>query len=225
MADDFFGPPTDAAADVPAEIQIDGQVTETNTGEQVANEGGNPVWWDETYPGQTQNAPAPAVNESAAETARLAQQNQQATGTPVDVSSTTAGLPAVATNVGGAVTISPATPTQDAYGLNILNAQQTAQLTKNINPKFINSLVDPNSPQAQAGTNAVNNPSESGAVIYASKGSIIIKTDTAYPFEIISANGQMLAKGITLAGENEIYVSTKSLLLVKVNGHVTKIIQ
>ena len=197
-----------APEDVPAEIQIDGQVTETNTGEQVANEGGNPVWWDETYPGQTQTTPAPAVDESAAETARLAQQNQIATGTPTDVSSTVSSLPNIPTDnitdqlltkatgavssavanlpktllntvtrsitnpgslnstianlpktlakSGGAVTSSPANPTQDAYGLSILNAAQTAQLTRNITPGFVNSLVDPGSPQAQAGTSAVN---------------------------------------------------------------------
>jgi hypothetical protein len=92
--------------DVPAEIQIDGEVTETYTGEQVADEAGNPAWWDDNYPGQT---------------------------------TTTAD-----------------SPTQDAYGLNILNAAQTAQLTKNINPAFINSLVDPNTPTATTARNAVN---------------------------------------------------------------------
>ncbi len=74
------------------------------------------------------------------------------------------------------------------------------------------------------GTNAVNNPTET-TVIYSSKGRIIIKTDSAYPYEIISANGQMIAKGIALAGVNEITIATKSMVLVKVNGHVTKIIQ
>ena len=106
MADDFFGPPTDAAADVPAETQSDGAVTETKTGEQVANEGGNPVWYDTTYPGQTTN--------------------------------------------------SAGTPTQDAYGLNILSAAETKNLTRNINPAFINSFVDPNTPTVQTVANAVN---------------------------------------------------------------------
>jgi hypothetical protein len=93
MADDFLGIPTDAAADVPAEIQSDGAVTENFTGEQVADEAGNASWWDETYPGQT--------------------------------------------------TTSADSPTQDAYGLSILNAAQTQELTRNINPAFINSLNDP----------------------------------------------------------------------------------
>jgi hypothetical protein len=43
-----------------------------------------------------------------------------------------------------ALTARAATPTQDAYGLTILNAAQTQQLTRNINPAFINSVVDPN---------------------------------------------------------------------------------
>lgn len=34
----------------------------------------------------------------------------------------------------------------DANGLTILNAAETAQLTRNINPAFVNSLVDPNTP-------------------------------------------------------------------------------
>jgi putative component of toxin-antitoxin plasmid stabilization module len=93
MADDFLGIPTDAAADVPAEIQSDGSVTEDFTGEQVADEAGNASWWDDNYPGQT--------------------------------------------------TTSADSPTQDAYGLSILDAAQTQELTRNINPAFINSLNDP----------------------------------------------------------------------------------
>ena len=95
-----------APEDVPAEIQIDGEVTETYTGEQVADEAGNPAWWDDNYPGQ--------------------------------------------------ITDTAANPTQDAYGLNILNAEQTAQLTRNINPAFINNFTDPNTPASNAATNAVN---------------------------------------------------------------------
>jgi len=95
-----------APEDVPAEIQPDGAVTEDNSGEQVADEAGNPAWWDDTYPGQ--------------------------------------------------ITDTAANPTQDAYGLNILNAEQTAQITRNINPAFINNFVDPNTPTAQTVQNAVN---------------------------------------------------------------------
>jgi hypothetical protein len=72
--------------------------------------------------------------------------------------------------------------------------------------------------------NDVQNQSKS--VVYSnSNGQLIIKCDDNAPYEIISANGQMIAKGIALAGENNISVATKGLLLVKVNGHVTKIIQ
>ena len=49
-----------------------------------------------------------------------------------------------------ALTSNAASPAQDAFGLNILDAAQTAQLTRNINPAFINSLTDPN-----AGTKGV----------------------------------------------------------------------
>ena len=170
MADDFLGIPLDLPENVPAETQSDGAVTEDYTGEQVADEAGNPDWWDSNYPGQTQNAPAAAVDESAAETARLAQQNQTATGTPIDVSSSTASLPTVATSLQGAITNSPAVPTQDAYGLNILNAAETQQLTRNINPAFINSLVDPNTPITTAATNAVNTSATNLPVFVDSSG-------------------------------------------------------
>ena len=74
------------------------------------------------------------------------------------------------------------------------------------------------------GTNAVNTVQDNSYSVYSNKTAILIKTDIAYPYELISANGQMIAKGITLAGENEITVATKGMVLVKVNGHVTKII-
>ena len=198
MSDNFEGIPLDLPADVPAETQPDGAVTEDYTGEQVANEGGNSAWYNSTYPGQTQNTPTPAVDESAAETARLAQQNQQATGTPVDVSSTTASLPTTVTNVGGAVTTSPATPTQDAYGLNILNAQQTAQLTRNINPKFINSLVDPNTPIPAGNTNAVNTSASKIPVLVDANG-VVFDPVTGVSFPVDSAGKQIIPADVAAA--------------------------
>lgn len=74
------------------------------------------------------------------------------------------------------------------------------------------------------GPNAINNVQDNSYSVYSSKTAVLIKTDAAYPYEIISANGQMIAKGITLVGENEISVASKGLLLVKFNGHITKII-
>ena len=133
MADDFFGPPTDAAADVPAETQSDGAVTETNTGEQVANEGGNPVWYDTTYPGQTTN--------------------------------------------------SAGTPTQDAYGLNILSAAETKDLTRNINPAFVNNLVDPN-----AGTKGV----------FVARDGVAFDLETGISVPVV--NGQQVIPPAVLAG-------------------------
>jgi hypothetical protein len=59
-------------------------------------------------------------------------------------------------NYPGDITKSAANPTQDAYGLNILSAAETKELTRNINPAFINNLVDPNTPIDAAGNNAVN---------------------------------------------------------------------
>jgi hypothetical protein len=56
-------------------------------------------------------------------------------------------------NYPGQTTDTAASPTQDAYGLSILNAAETQQLTRNINPAFINNLVDPNTPTAATATN------------------------------------------------------------------------
>ena len=75
------------------------------------------------------------------------------------------------------------------------------------------------------GTNAVNNPTESSAVIYSLKGRIIIKTDSAYPYEIISANGKLIKKGYTVSGDNSLVVASKGVLFVHVNGRISKIIQ
>ena len=196
MADDFLGIPLDLPENVPAETQSDGAVTEDYTGEQVADEAGNPDWWDSNYPGQTQNAPAAAVDESAAETARLAQQNQTATGTPIDVSSSTASLPTVATSLQGAITNSPAVPTQDAYGLNILNAAETQQLTRNINPAFINSLVDPNTPITTAATNAVNTSATNVPVFVDSSG-IVYDPVTGVSYPVDSAGKQIIPANVS----------------------------
>ena len=252
MSDDFEGIPLDLPAEVPAEIQIDGQVTEDNTGEQVANEAGNPAWWDDNYPGQTvQNPdtvtenvfdPRQEVQESVFNPAAavpdpylgLTPEQLKALGNadPTDpyvrarlgipqlpgddtlkngnanltflkdlatapsstiqkalstftgsaaspsqnpygqiISTAQKALSALTTKTPvaspypsanlvpkslSALTSKATAPTQDAYGLTILDAAQTQQLTRNVNPAFVNSLVDPNSPQTQAVTDAVN---------------------------------------------------------------------
>ena len=75
------------------------------------------------------------------------------------------------------------------------------------------------------GASAVNAVQDNSYSVHSTKTAIIIKSDATYHYEIISANGQMIAKGIALVGENEIRIATKGLLVVRVNGHVTKIIQ
>ena len=76
------------------------------------------------------------------------------------------------------------------------------------------------------GATAINEINETPqAKIYSNKDAVIINTEAVLPYEIISANGQTIAKGITLVGENEIFVATKGLLLVKLNGYATKIIR
>jgi len=120
--------------DVPAEIQIDGEVTETYTGEQVADEAGNPAWWDDNYPGQ--------------------------------------------------ITDTASSPTQDAYGLSILSAAETQQLTRNINPAFINNLTDPNIPTPTTATNAVNKTAAAQPAYVDQDGlAFDLRTGVSYPVD------------------------------------------
>jgi hypothetical protein len=147
-----------APEDVPAEIQIDGEVTETYTGEQVADEAGNPAWWDDNYPGQ--------------------------------------------------ITDTAASPTQDAYGLNILNAEQTAQLTRNINPAFINNFVDPNTPTAQTITNAVNT-SATKVPVYVDSNGVVFNSATGLSYPVDRTTGKQIlptdvAASIDPAAQNRI---------------------
>jgi len=137
-----------APEDVPAEIQIDGEVTETYTGEQVADEAGNPAWWDDNYPGQ--------------------------------------------------ITDTAASPTQDAYGLNILNAEQTAQLTRNINPAFINNFVDPNAPIAKNVANAVNK-SATAQPAYVDQTGLAFDSRTGVSYPVDKASGKQLIPADVLA--------------------------
>lgn len=147
-----------APEDVPAEIQIDGEVTETYTGEQVADEAGNASWWDENYPGQTTNAAD--------------------------------------------------SPTQDAYGLNILSAAETQQLTRNINPAFINNLVDPNTPTAQTIKNAVNT-SATNAPVYVDSNGVVFNSATGLSYPVDRTTGKQIipadvAASIDPAAQNRI---------------------
>jgi len=137
-----------APEDVPAEIQSDGAVTEDNSGEQVADEAGNPAWWDDNYPGQ--------------------------------------------------ITDTAANPTQDAYGLTILNAEQTAQLTRNINPAFINNFVDPNAPIAKNVANAVNK-SATAQPAYVDQTGLAFDSRTGVSYPVDKASGKQLIPADVLA--------------------------
>ena len=148
MSDDFLGIPLDFPAEVAAETQPDGAVTEDNTGEQVADEGGNPAWYDSTYPGQTTN--------------------------------------------------SAGTPTQDAFGLNILSAAETQQLTKNINPTFINNLVDPNTPTPTAATNVVNKTTAAQPA-YVDQTGLAFDSRTGVSYPVDKATGKQLIPANVLA--------------------------
>ena len=158
MSDDFEGIPLDQPAEVPAETQPDGAVTEDNTGEQVANEGGNPAWYDSTYPGQTTN--------------------------------------------------SASTPTKDPYGLNILSAAETQQLTRNINPAFINNFTDPNAPTAAAATNAVNT-SATNVPVYVDSNGVVFNSATGLSYPVDRTTGKQIlptdvADSIDPAAQNRI---------------------
>jgi hypothetical protein len=170
MSDDFEGIPLGSAEDVPAETQPDGAVIEDNTGEQVANEGGNPTWYDSTYPGQTTN--------------------------------------------------SASTPTKDPYGLNILSAAETKELTRNINPAFVNNLTDPNTPTATATTNAPNT-SAAKLPVYVDSTGIVYDPVTLVSYPVDSAGRQIIppnvAASIDPAAQNRINTFNQQPILSATN--------
>ncbi|MEI7501841.1 MAG: hypothetical protein WCJ61_01010 [Paludibacter sp.] len=75
------------------------------------------------------------------------------------------------------------------------------------------------------GASAVSNTTVNQVIVYPKNGIIIIESETVSPFEIISINGQVIAKGMTIVGKNKITVATKGLLLVRVDGKTAKIIK
>lgn len=75
------------------------------------------------------------------------------------------------------------------------------------------------------GANAVSNTTINQVIVYAKNGNIIIQSETVSPFEIISSNGQVIAKGMTTVGENKIPIASKGLLLVRIDDKTAKIIR
>ena len=98
----------------------------------------------------------------------------------------------------GQITDTAANPTKDAYGLNILNAEQTAQLTRNINPAFINNFVDPNTPAPNAATNAVNK-SATAQPAYVDQTGLAFDSRTGVTYPVDKASGKQLIPANVLA--------------------------
>ena len=161
MADEFLGAPITDPTDVPAEVQTDGQVTEDNTGEQVATEAGNPAWFDTNYPGQITPASSTTVNTSTLNAEQLAIYNL-GQGTSAAVNPTTL-TPAQAEiynlGQGTSTTVNPRTLTPEQLavfnlGQGITTPVNTATLTPdqlaiyNLNNGI--SSADPSATQADA---------------------------------------------------------------------------
>jgi hypothetical protein len=101
-------------------------------------------------------------------------------------------------NYPGQITATAASPTQDAYGLNILSAAETQQLTRNINPAFINNLVDPNAPTAATATNAVNK-SATAQPAYVDQTGLAFDSRTGVSYPVDKASGKQLIPADVLA--------------------------
>ena len=91
-----------------------------------------------------------------------------------------------------ALTAGAATPTQDAYGLTILNAAQTQQLTRNINPAFINSVVDPN-----AGTKG----------IYVDAEGVAFDSATGLSLPVNSQGRQVLPADVAITPDQQLRIN------------------
>ena len=91
-----------------------------------------------------------------------------------------------------ALTAKAATPTQDAYGLTILNAAQTQQLTRNINPAFINSVVDPN-----VGTKGV----------YVDANGVAFDSATGLSLPVNSAGRQIIPADVAITPDQQLRIN------------------
>lgn len=63
------------------------------------------------------------------------------------------------------------------------------------------------------------------AIVKASKSGISIKSDNKSEYEIFNNTGLLISKGIVETNETQIPISTKGLLMVKVNSEVTKVVR
>ena len=110
-------------------------------------------------------------------------------------------------NYPGQIQNTAGNPTQDAYGLNILSAAETKDLTRNINPAFINSLVDPNTPTAAAGNNAVNTSAAAPVSVYVDPNGVAFNPVTGVSYPVDSQGRQLLPENVALTSEQKLRIN------------------
>jgi hypothetical protein len=166
---------------------------------------GDAGWWDDNYPGQTVQNPD-TVSDTGISVVLPGGSLQFENSAQYEAWSTNPQEFAVS-NIGGVNTVVPypqvatsISPTQvlDPYGLTILDAAQTAQITRNINPAFINNLVDPNSPTAATATNAVNK-SATAQPAYVDQTGLAFDSRTGVSYPVDKASGKQLIPADVLA--------------------------
>ena len=110
---------------------------------------GDSGWWDDNYPGQTVQNPD-TVSNTTDYGDYGSSTGEGAAGTSTTVTLDPYAQQATVQRSLSALTSKATSPTQDAFGLTILDAAQTAQLTRGFNPAFVNGFA----PAVNTGTGA-----------------------------------------------------------------------
>ena len=73
-------------------------------------------------------------------------------------------------------------------------------------------------------TTGMNNKNQNSNLVYKSNNGLLIKSNNVAAYEVYSISGQKLAKGNLQIGENQINLTVKGIVLVQVNGNISKVV-
>jgi hypothetical protein len=78
--------------------------------------------------------------------------------------------------------------------------------------------------KASSITTGINEKTQNSNFVYKSNNGIVINANTPTTYDVYSISGQKLVKGNLQLGENQISLIYKGIVLVQVNGNITKIV-
>ena len=89
---------------------------------------------------------------------------------------------------------------------------------------FSNIRLDNIKLKASSITTVINDKKQNSNLVYKSMNGILINANEATTYDVYSVSGQKLAKGNLQLGQNQINLFNKGVVLVHVNGNITKVI-